>query len=86
MSLDEKITEYRVNLGCCIAFMVGVMQLLTGALGLGVIASYFSDSFISGYTCGAAFHIVVSQFKDLLDLKNLKRFNGILKLPKVKNK
>ena len=83
MSIDEIITEYRVNLGCCICLLVALMQFLIGFLGLGVIAAYFSDSFISGYTCGSSIHIVVSQFKDLLGLKNLKRFNGIFKVPQV---
>lgn len=55
-----------------------------GLLGVGTfLTSYFSDTFISGYTCASAFHVVTSQVKELFGLTNLKKFDGIFKIPKV---
>ena len=51
--------------------------------GLGVLTKLFSDSFIGGYTTGSAIHVLVSQLKDLLGIKNAKRFNGAFKIPQT---
>ena len=67
MTSDEILIDYRVNIAASIALIVGLIQFVVGILGLGFIASYFSDSFISAYFCGSAFHIIFSQLKDLLD-------------------
>ena len=53
-------------------------------MGVGkFLVSYFSDTFISGYTCASAFHVVTSQIKELLGLRNVKKYDGIFKIPKV---
>ena len=51
--------------------------------GLGIVANFFSDAFISGYTCSSVVHVLVSQIKDLLGLKNTRRYNGAFKIPKT---
>jgi MFS superfamily sulfate permease-like transporter len=83
---NDLIADYRLDLACCLTFLVGLIQLLMGILGIGrILSSYFSDTFISGYTCASAFHVVTSQIKELLGLKNVKKFDGIMKIPKVFN-
>jgi MFS superfamily sulfate permease-like transporter len=83
---NDLIVDYRLDLACCLTFLVGLIQLLMGILGIGrILSSYFSDTFISGYTCASAFHVVTSQIKELLGLKNVKKFDGIMKIPKVLN-
>lgn len=81
---DEFVADYRLSLACSLAFLVGLVQLIMGLLGVGkVLTSYFSDTFISGYTCASAFHVLTSQIKELLGLRNLKKYDGLFKIPKV---
>jgi len=81
---DESNDEFRLNLAVSLAFLVGLIQLLMGIIGIGkFLVSYFSDTFISGYTCASAFHVVTSQIKELLGLRNVKKYDGIFKIPKV---
>ena len=80
---EEFIADHRTTLACSLAVLVGVIQILMGFFGLGIVASYFSDTFISSYTCGSAIHVVVSQIKELLGLKNIKKFDGPFKIPRV---
>lgn len=54
-----------------------------GLLGLGVLTRYFSESFISGYTCGSAIHVLTSQIKDLFGFTKTARFNGAFKIPRT---
>ena len=39
--------------------------------------------YLGGYTCASAFHVVASQLKELLGLKNLIKYDGLFKIPKV---
>lgn len=54
-----------------------------GVLGLGVLSSYFSQAFISGYMTGSAIHVLVSQIKEIFGLKGLNKYNGSFKIPLV---
>lgn len=49
----------------------------------GVLSSFFSDTFVSSYTCGSAIHVLASQLKDLFGIKNVTKYEGIFKIPKV---
>lgn len=55
---------------------------MLGISGLGILTSYFSDTFISSYTFGAAFHIIRSQIKSLFGFTGSKRFSGYFNVPK----
>lgn len=57
---------------------------MLGFSGLGIITSYFSDTFISSYTCASAIHVINSQIKDLFGIPNTTKFNGILNVPRVR--
>ena len=57
-----------------------------GVCGLGIVSSYFSRAFISGYTCGSAFYVLTSQIPEIFGLKGLKKYNGAFKIPLVISK
>jgi MFS superfamily sulfate permease-like transporter len=82
-SSTDELNRFRVSVASSLALLVGLIQLAMGASGLGIISSYFSDAFISGYTCSSAIHVFTSQVKSLLGIKNAKDFEGALKIPKV---
>ena len=44
--------KYRVVVACSLSLLVGIIQVIMGFSGLGIITSYFSDTFISSYTSG----------------------------------
>ena len=50
---------------------------------LGVVTIYLSSHMVSGYTCGAAFHVLTSQVPKLLGL-DLPRKSGVLSLVYVR--
>ena len=77
--MEEKL---KLDLATDLSLLIGIFQILFGLFGLGGLTAFFSDTFISGYTCGSAVHVVVSQVKDLFGLKNLARFEGNFKIPK----
>lgn len=54
-----------------------------GIFGLGIVSSYFSQTFISGYTTGSAIQVLTSQIKDVFGLKGLNKYNGAFKIPLV---
>ncbi len=73
----------RVSIATSICLLAGVFQLLLGLSGLGFISYYLSNAFISGYTCGSAIHVFVSQIKDVFGLKKTLKYEGVFKIPKV---
>jgi MFS superfamily sulfate permease-like transporter len=73
----------RVSIACSLTFLIGLFQVIMGFTGLGAISSYFSNTFISSYTTASAVHTFVSQMKDIFGLKNLKKYDGIFKIPRV---
>ncbi|KAL5022854.1 hypothetical protein ScPMuIL_002009 [Solemya velum] len=53
--------EYKASAAAGISLFVGLILLLMGVMRLGVLTTYLSTSFISGFTTAAAFHIATSQ-------------------------
>lgn len=49
---------------------------------LGLVATYMSESMVSGFTCGVAIHVVTSQMKNILGIK-IQRHNGVFKIIRV---
>ena len=83
--LDESVlVAYRITVACALSFLVGIVQIILGLSGLGIIASYFSDTFVSAYTCAGAFVVLTSQLKHILGIKNLRKFVGSFKIPRVR--
>ncbi len=61
-------SEY-VSLAITLAFMVGVTQLVMGAIRLGALVNFISHSVIVGFTSGAALLIATKQSKVFLGLE-----------------
>ncbi|XP_015261488.1 PREDICTED: chloride anion exchanger [Gekko japonicus] len=60
--------QQRVMVAASVTMLAGIFQLLLGVLRIGFIVIYLSQSLISGFTTGAAIHVVVSQLKFILQL------------------
>ncbi|XP_029138959.1 testis anion transporter 1 [Protobothrops mucrosquamatus] len=43
-------------------FLVGIIQLLLGIIGLGFVTTYVSESLMNAYLTAAALHVIISQF------------------------
>uniref|UniRef100_A0A8D0HW97 Solute carrier family 26 member 3 n=1 Tax=Sphenodon punctatus TaxID=8508 RepID=A0A8D0HW97_SPHPU len=71
---SSTIDEQRVMVAASVTFLAGIFQLLLGALQVGFIVIYLSQSLISGFTTAAAIHVVVSQLKFIFQL-NVPGFN-----------
>jgi len=65
---DPGTVEY-VQLALTLTLMVGVLQLALGALRLGAMVNFISDSVIVGFTAGAALLICASQLPPFLGLR-----------------
>lgn len=65
-----------------ISFAVGLWQILMGTLRLGSLSVLLSAELVSGFTTGAAIHVLTSQIRNLLGL-SLPRRNGLFKIPMV---
>ncbi|CAL4185526.1 unnamed protein product, partial [Meganyctiphanes norvegica] len=68
-----------IQVATTVAFMSGVWEFILGLLQLGSLSVFLSDMLISGFTTGAAVHVVTSQVNYLFGL-NIKRYNGPLKI------
>ncbi|CAF0735662.1 unnamed protein product [Brachionus calyciflorus] len=77
--IDE---NFRLGVAGALTILVGLFQIIFGLFGLGALTSFFSDTFISGYTCGSAFHVIISQVKDLFGMKNVTKYEGYFKIPR----
>ena len=60
-----------------------LFQLSMGILKLGVLSSLLSDSLMSGFTTGSAFHVLTSQVPHLLGYR-IPKITGVGRLVKVR--
>ncbi|XP_074840241.1 chloride anion exchanger [Carettochelys insculpta] len=68
-SVNETLLDNRkVQVAATVTLLAGIFQLLLGALQIGFIIIYLSQSLISGFTTAAAIHVVVSQLKFIFQL------------------
>ncbi|CAH2275768.1 solute carrier family 26, member 4 [Pelobates cultripes] len=58
----------RVLVAGTLSFLIGIIQLVLGALQFGFIVRYLADPLVRGFTTAAAFHVVVSQIKFLFNV------------------
>nr|TXF82516.1 sulfate permease [Alkalicoccus halolimnae] len=66
--LAEPGSDEYITLAVVLMLMVGVIQLLMGALKLGFIVKFFSHAVISAFTSAAAIIIAFSQLKHVLGI------------------
>ncbi|CAJ0946352.1 unnamed protein product, partial [Mesorhabditis belari] len=64
-----------VEIAMTLTFAVGIVQFLCGLLHLQFLTAYFSDALVSGFTTGAAAHVLIEQFDDLLGVK-IPKYSG----------
>uniref|UniRef100_A0A8C8SLM2 Solute carrier family 26 member 4 n=1 Tax=Pelusios castaneus TaxID=367368 RepID=A0A8C8SLM2_9SAUR len=69
----------RVVIASTLTFLVGILQLVFGALQIGFIVRYLADPLVGGFTTAAAFQVFVSQVKIVLNVST-KNYNGILSI------
>ncbi|KAK9751232.1 Sulfate permease family [Popillia japonica] len=62
-----------IEVATAVTFVVAVMQMIMYILRLGVFTNLLSETLVNGFTCGAAFHVISSQLKDLFGLSFTKR-------------
>ncbi|XP_062990994.1 pendrin [Elgaria multicarinata webbii] len=69
----------RVLISSTITFLVGIIQLVFGALQIGFIVRYLADPLVGGFTTAAAFQVFVSQLKIVLNVST-NNYNGVLSI------
>lgn len=72
-SLNSQGSYTNIQVATSVTFMVGLIQLLMYAFRLGVISTLLSETFVNGFTTGAAIQVLISQFSDLFGVKLPKR-------------
>jgi solute carrier family 26, other len=82
-SCGDIVAEYRVNAAATLTILVGIVQIVMGAFGLGIISVYFNEAFVSGYTCSSAIHVLTSQIKDIFGIKGTIKYNGFFNVPRT---
>ncbi|XP_045113583.1 prestin-like isoform X1 [Portunus trituberculatus] len=73
------VTYTPVQVAAAVALMIGIVQVVLGLLQLGSLCVFLSDMLVSGFTTGAAVHVMTSQIKYLFGLQ-VQRYNGPLKI------
>uniref|UniRef100_A0A803SR76 Solute carrier family 26 member 4 n=1 Tax=Anolis carolinensis TaxID=28377 RepID=A0A803SR76_ANOCA len=58
----------RVLISSTVSFLVGIIQLLFGVFQIGFIVRYLADPLVGGFTTAAAFQVLVSQLKIVLNV------------------
>ncbi|XP_068963101.1 pendrin [Petaurus breviceps papuanus] len=69
----------RVLIASTLTVLVGIIQLVLGALQIGFIVRYLADPLVGGFTTAAAFQVFVSQLKIVLNVST-KNYNGVLSI------
>ncbi|GAB5568444.1 chloride anion exchanger [Prionailurus iriomotensis] len=69
----------RVLIASTLTLLVGIIQLIFGALQIGFIVRYLADPLVGGFTTAAAFQVLVSQLKIVLNVST-KNYNGVLSI------
>ncbi|XP_006859414.1 PREDICTED: pendrin [Chrysochloris asiatica] len=75
----EARDKARVLIASTLTLLVGIIQLIFGGLQVGFIVRYLADPLIGGFTTAAAFQVLVSQLKIVLNVPT-KNYNGILSI------
>ncbi|XP_032617270.1 pendrin [Hylobates moloch] len=69
----------RVLIASALTLLVGIIQLIFGGLQIGFIVRYLADPLVGGFTTAAAFQVLVSQLKIVLNVST-KNYNGVLSI------
>lgn len=69
----------RVMVSGTLSFLIGIIQLALGVFQIGFIVRYLADPLVGGFTTAAAFQVLISQIKTLLNVPT-KNYNGVLSI------
>ncbi|XP_055974332.1 pendrin [Sorex fumeus] len=69
----------RVEIASTFTLLVGIIQLIFGGLQIGFIVRYLADPLVGGFTTAAAFQVLVSQLKIVLNVST-QNYNGVLSI------
>ncbi|XP_075698145.1 pendrin-like [Rhinoderma darwinii] len=78
IDIDARDT-YRVLISGTLCVLIGIIQIALGALQIGFIVRYLGEPLVGGFTTAAAFQVLVSQIKQLLNVPT-KNYNGVLSI------
>ncbi|XP_066448028.1 pendrin-like isoform X4 [Eleutherodactylus coqui] len=82
-TLNETQIDYeardaaRVVVSSTLTFLIGIIQLVLGALQFGFVVRYLGDPLVRGFTTAAAFQVLISQIKLILNLPS-RTYSGVL--------
>uniref|UniRef100_T1J0G6 STAS domain-containing protein n=1 Tax=Strigamia maritima TaxID=126957 RepID=T1J0G6_STRMM len=81
-STEPEVHYSAVDVAVAVCLVAGLIHLMMGILQLGSLSMLLSETLVSGFTTGAAFHVFTSQVKYLFGLKvDVKaRFFSIFKI------
>ncbi|KAL8602849.1 hypothetical protein ACOMHN_056343 [Nucella lapillus] len=74
-----ELETIKVAYALSVTFAVGVMQIFLGLVRLGFLTSFLSDPLISGFTTGAAVHVLSSQLHSIFGIP-VEQYSGSFKL------
>ncbi|KAM4030985.1 pendrin-like [Anomaloglossus baeobatrachus] len=78
-SNNTDLETRRVLISGTLCFLIGIIQLALGVLQIGFIVRYLGEPLVGGFTTAAAFQVLVSQIKQLLNVPT-DNYNGILSI------
>ncbi|XP_029346842.1 solute carrier family 26 member 10 isoform X2 [Acyrthosiphon pisum] len=76
---DAAAVYTSIEVATAVTLMVGLIQILMYVFRLGVVCTILSETLVSGFTAGAAVHVVTSQMKELLGVK-IDNHNGLFQI------
>ncbi|XP_070193359.1 prestin-like [Littorina saxatilis] len=75
----SELEHIKVSYAMSVTFAVGVMQIFLGLVRLGFLTTFLSDPLISGFTTGAAVHVLSSQLHSIFGIP-VEQYSGSFKL------
>ncbi len=77
---DPEFVQAKIGIAVSLTLMIGLFQLLMGVFRVGIIATFMSMTFVSGFLTGSAVVIITNQLPGLLGL-TLPRHSGMFNTP-----
>ena len=77
---EPEFVQAKIGIAVSLTLMIGLFQLVMGVFRVGIIATFMSMTFISGFLTGSAVVIITSQLPGLLCL-TLPRHSGMFSTP-----
>ncbi|KAG8577248.1 hypothetical protein GDO81_010114 [Engystomops pustulosus] len=84
-TLNETLIDYeardaaRVLISSNLSFLIGIIQLVLGALQFGFVVRYLGDPLVRGFTTAAAVQVLISQIKLILNIPST-NYSGVLSM------